>query len=551
MTEKWIAPSSGRRFTCPGCGGGLRYDIGRGCMLCDSCGRSCAVGELPDEGRADDGMMDVTEYVCPQCGAAIISSGTEATAFCSFCGSDVVLTGRMARSARPFRIVPFKITREKCERIYKDYLAGFPLAPSELKKQETVSHFRPVYIPFWSYHVSAKGTMSGIEGYKTYTRGDYRYEERYSLTVDADIDRRGILYDASTAFEDETAARLEHRIKSAEIFHPAYLSGFYAQVTDVKPETYHKEALAVAARQFLERVRNEFGYDSVKAASDRDFGLPDAKVGEEIVMMPVWLLAQREGERVLYTAVNGETGQIVCDVPVSPKKTAALTAAVAAAIFALLYFFLTIRPDWLLLPCGLLALVTQCLLARSDRLRRKRENREGEPVFGESGPIYRGPAQALLSVFQEPAVKQRTKMEAKSSAGCLSALLKLVLFYVGFGLLASVIGGIASSAGRNGIGAFAVVEIVLLTAGIAGAILWIRKKAGDAEGLELPRILMYLLIGAGVIMLLVHVTEDTAYYALCLLILGLTIAELIVILKRYNRFVTRPVPYFGGKEGRV
>ena len=32
--------TDGKRFGCPGCGGGLRYDIAQGRLRCESCGQS-------------------------------------------------------------------------------------------------------------------------------------------------------------------------------------------------------------------------------------------------------------------------------------------------------------------------------------------------------------------------------------------------------------------------------------------------------------------------------------------------------------------------------
>lgn len=52
------------------------------------------------------------------------------------------------------------------------------------------------------------------------------------------MDHSGILYDASTAFEDETARRLSFLPEQMKPFWPAYLSGMYAQVPDVDAEIY-------------------------------------------------------------------------------------------------------------------------------------------------------------------------------------------------------------------------------------------------------------------------------------------------------------------------
>ncbi len=550
MSGNGLAAASGRRFTCPDCGGGLTYDILSGEMKCDACGRRRRVSDLPREKAG--GTMAVTAFRCPQCGAELLSADTEATAFCSFCGSDVVLTGKLTDARRPDRIVPFKIDREKCERIYREHLDAYPLAPSDLKTQETVSRFRPVYIPFWDYHVRSSGPVTALEGFKTYTQGDYRYEEQYALDVTADIDQTGILYDASTAFEDETAARLRHDIRDAVPFHPAYLSGAYAQVSDVTPETYRDEAVASAARHFMEKVRKKMDLTSVGTTADvgRDYGLKDVSVEQDMVMMPVWLLAKREGGRVMYTAVNGRTGEVVCDVPVSLAKAAALTAALAAAIFALLSFFLTLRPDWMILPAAALALTTLILAARIDRERRRREDRAGEPVPGQA---FKGPAQMYLEAWQAPALKQKKAIEAKSAGsgtGCLTAFVKGVGMITLLSLGSVLFSYLTLTVSESG-GDFRGVRAAVLAAGVIAA-LWYNRKRGDHGRMpDKLSILICGLIGLAAVLIPAGVTEDMVYYGLCAAILGLTVAELTLILRRHNRFVTRPVPFFDGKEERA
>ena len=64
------ASSTGARFGCPKCGGGLKYDIASGKMICDHKGKKTEVSALQDVAPEAE-MMDITEFHCPQCGAMI------------------------------------------------------------------------------------------------------------------------------------------------------------------------------------------------------------------------------------------------------------------------------------------------------------------------------------------------------------------------------------------------------------------------------------------------------------------------------------------------
>ena len=535
--------TASRRFGCPSCGGGLRYDIASRKMKCDRCETLTALADLPREPEGD--TLEVTEFHCPQCGAAVYSTDTEVTSFCSFCGSDVVLTGKLSRTKRPAEIVPFTVTREDCEAAYRKHLKKYLLAPADLKKAETVSHFRPVYVPFWSYTVEAEGPAR-LKGEKSYTKGNYQYDETYDLSMDAEIRQKGILYDASTVFEDETAALLKHTAQEAEPFHPAYLSGFYAQGADVPGDTYHTEAAASAVRIFMDRVKEENNMDSVimEGAPEENFGLPNARIRENLVMMPVWLLAHRQGQRVVYTAVNGRSGEVVCDVPVSSGRVAGITMILAAALFLLLYRFLTLKPELLLALCAVICLLIQYQFSGAQKQLFNRRTRAFEPHFSGDGGEFKGPAQSRLK--QEDG-------KLTSGSGAKGGTLRLIkgigisgiclIVWVSFSFLSDAMVSLTSARLKT-IALF----VLLAVLGVMVIHMLLRLRE-DWSGPSWPRILSCLACAAGFLSLLLSQTEDLIYYACAAALLVASALELIMINRAHNEYASRPVPFFGEKEG--
>ena len=531
-----------RRFGCPSCGGGLKYDIASGQMICDHCGGLTPMKNLPPD-EAED-TMEVTEYHCPQCGAAIYSTDTEATSFCSFCGSDVVLTGRLTRTRRPAWIVPFTVTREDCEAAYRKHLKKYRMAPAALKQAETISHFRPVYVPFWSYRVEAEG-VAELVGTKSYTRGDTRYDETYELTLNSEIRQEGILYDASSAFEDETAALLRYTNQDTKQFYPAYLSGFYAQAADVPGETYHAEAAASAVRLYMDQVKQEYGLDAVEMKGDinDNFGLPNARYGEELVMMPVWLLAHRQGDRVVYTAVNGHSGEVVCDMPVSTGRTAGTTVVLAALIFLLLNQFLTVKANLMMAMCAVISLVTQYQFSGAQTRLFARRTRANEPDLKDPGKEFTGPAQSML----------KRKNGRVSSGGSASFGAKMVgtvglivAVFIVFGVLTSMpnLELLRTSGARDNLA-----KIVMGGVLVIMLIHLARHLTRADRGPVWPRLLSLLACGAGCFCLLTGRVDDYLYYICAAAILVCTCVELVMVNQAHNEYASRPVPYFNGEEG--
>ncbi|MBR4459084.1 MAG: zinc ribbon domain-containing protein [Clostridia bacterium] len=571
MAEK---TASARRFGCPSCGGALRYALdtrdGKP-FLCTQCGSTWFGREIaPDEPDTAEETVEVTAYRCPQCGAEIVSGGTEATSFCSYCGSDVVLEQRLSRMQRPSRIVPFAVSRQRCERIYRDHLRGKLLAPGSVRKQSVVGHFRPIYIPFWSYRVRADGTMT-FRGTTVRRDRDATVTTVKDLETEIEADYSGILYDASRAFEDETAARLSHDLKHAVPFHPVYLSGMYAQAPDAEPELYRSEAVSAAYQAVVSKVMAVHHLQRIETSTEGVPQLPGEQVEQELLLLPVWLLAHRRGDRMLYAAVNGDTGDIVCEVPVSPPRVILSTILLAAALFALMYLLPVIRADWLLLPCAMLGMFAQVHMLRQLRMLSARETRETEPDFdrpdGYRGPAYRTMRADLARMSGRnpggrPGFKELWRratsftVEVPRSLGKRLLLLPYVLFRtIGMLMLVMIAPLLILLLVATAIGGDMLSIRILILAVCIGGILYVLWTAfWIIRGIPQGRYrtfgtahsgLSAAVNAAAVAIFIRNPAQDWICYIACVAILALTVTGMVYLWSRHNRYVTRPVPFFG------
>ena len=588
MSESTFTSAEARRFGCPGCGGPLRYDIRAGKLVCDSCGNSCAVEDVPDPSRdAGDNCMDAVEYVCPNCGAALHTSQTAATSFCSYCGSDVVLTERLARIARPARIVPFRVPREDAEARYRERLSQCRFAPNSMLELQTLDHFRPVYIPYWRYTFNAKGPSEG-RGIVRYSANGYNYEDEYDYQFDSDVHITGLLYDASSSFEDDTAQKLRFSMKDSVPFHPAFLCGLYAEAADTSDVVYSRALENLAEEKFRQAVCGKTG-------SEGAFSLPKKQQrGAELVLMPVWLLANRQGGRVLYTAINGNSGEIVCDPPVSAPRFALLTAGLFAAILAallLITHWVVLRPNLVLMLCGILAAVGMRWIvpAVDDILVRRARDVDPTRAMKRESP---GADRAIQGVaWSEEQRKARDKAEKEEAQkrkeeekngragfvervfdpilkgnGCLSVIAVIVLISGGFFLL--ILPFILAVSRIGGSGASSVVALLIsdqsvlppYALAVSAIRLFMRKytyrKVVPDPGRERASALDWLLLVAlrvlviaGLVVVMLPIPGVTLWcYGLSIAILVVLVAAMLRLNHLHNEFVTRPVPIFGKEE---
>ena len=544
MTGEAFEGISGQRIGCPHCGGGLRFDIQKQDMLCTQCGSRFPTEQFRDS-PADDGMMEAVAYRCPQCGADIYTAGdTEATGRCMFCGSDVVLTGRLARFQRPEALVPFRITRERCEEIYRKHLAGYHLSPPELRLEEVASAFQPVYVPFWRYEISASGQTDGFVGYRIEDHPDETIHKKYRIKADVRVNTGSPVFDASREFEDETGHRLSYDPKQAVPFRSCYLSGFYAQGADMDPETYQRDAKAFASVRLMDcleaccepRLSEVDVWPEPSDSSEQyssDWGLPNAQWKAHLVMMPVWLLTRRSEGRVLYTAINGMNGTIVCDPPVNHARVAALTLLVAAALFVLLQLFVNLRAPVLAVISGVLAAISQTLLAPVLERVWRRDHPSGTESEGE----------AYMAVVRKAARNEEKGFRKKKDmmTGCLTAMLRPLGFML---LSVAVISFLASLArGADGYRPYFIVTLIFLA--------WLcfqhfrRKRPVGAQA-----VFRYAVMGLLVLLAFLYNTrqfEDLLYYGVSVAFLLCSVIPVTLRNRDHNTYVSRPVPFFGEK----
>lgn|GEM_PF-6305103 len=521
----------GLRFGCPGCGSGLRYDIKRKTMYCDSCGQTYILSDIEDpSAKAGDGMMEATECRCPQCGAAVHTSQTAITSFCTYCGADVILSQRMIRIRRPDRIVPFSITREQCEKIYRDKVKAARFAPEDFAAQETIDHFRPVYIPFWEYKGSVQGASAG-EAVHRYSDRKYDYTDEYAFDVSGSVDVSGVIYDASLSFEDETAQHLQFSTRQAVSFHPAYLCGFYAEAPDTQPTLYEGGAEGFALRQWQGEFAKQCGLERARTSLPKGFSTE-----VEMLLMPVWLLAKRDGDRVVYTAVNGNSGAIVCDTPVSNRKFGILAAeftAVFLAALLVLHFLFILRPRPLAGLCAVIAAVAQWVIANAAREIEMRQDKSNDL----SWQMTHGQRSAAGKAWKPRRIRWH--------AGWYEPLIGTAAA-VGIGMFIS---GLHSS-GANEFVAGLVSDhgwlpTVLLCCAIGVFLLSRYKLQQSLDGL-----LFLLRLGMIGVLLIAQfsIVADLSYYLFCIVLMALTVLSMLRLNRAHNLFVSRPVPFFG-KEG--
>ncbi|MBR0093123.1 MAG: hypothetical protein IJP92_15655 [Lachnospiraceae bacterium] len=341
-------------YECTACAAPLRFDIDTQMLKCDNCGNTYDPDAYQAEGRDVETRedFDVRVYTCPQCAGEIMATNTTATTFCAYCGANVMLRERMEAQQKPEIIIPFRKNKNDCMQAYSTLLRRMIYAPKELRSTEHLSRAVGIYMPYWVFGARVDGEVT-LPGKTTVRDGDYKQITTYDLTSQVQASYTGLSHDASKGFADDfSAAIAPYQMSGARPFNPALLSGFFADIADTNPMSYAGDATKIIAKNIYERVADvqkfkRFGVETELSDEKKAEKLKLQNAEVKRAFFPVWFLTFRQtvsgGEdRVAYAVMNGQTGRIAADIPVSEKKYLIASLLLTVPIFLLLNLAFTI-----------------------------------------------------------------------------------------------------------------------------------------------------------------------------------------------------------------
>lgn len=373
-------PTQVTEFKCPACTAPLHFSEETGRLECDYCGSSFSVEEMESrsaekeqqaaeafekaaaEAKADakdwDGPdaqdswgkegTNLKTYSCPSCGAELICDEATAATSCPYCGNNAIIPGQFRGALKPELVIPFQIGKDEAVKALKAHYKGKPFLPKSFSDENHIQEIKGIYVPFWLFDGQAEADVSFAATRSTVM---VTGRERITTTRHFDVRRAGtvsfekIPVDASKKMPDDYMDSLEpFRYDAMVPFSTAYLPGFFADIPDVSIEECSLRAELRATDTAVESMsRQVSGYETC-VPTRKDAQLRRGKV--RCALLPVWLLStQWKGQNFLF-AMNGQTGKMVSDLPVSKKRYWAwwggLTAGITAALAVI-----TVFANWL------------------------------------------------------------------------------------------------------------------------------------------------------------------------------------------------------------
>lgn len=410
-------------------------------------------------------------------------------------------------------------------------------APKEYKNPDNIEKFRGIYMPYWVYSYEKKGAIR-VPASKTKRRGDYVYTSYYDLDCELEESYSGLSYDASASFADNLSEGIApFDLQKSKEFTPSFLSGFYADTSDVEATVYKYDIENMVIEDGSRRLSSSsgFGRYSITNYSLKNAVRPTKKT-TKLAMLPVWFLSYRNGDKVSYAVVNGQTGKVAAEIPMDPVKYAIGSAILTIPFFFLLNLFFTLKPAAVLGVAIVLAILSIVISNRQLSDLKLKETREDD--------------KGLASKSQSSSI---SGVIAKSIGKVILVLLAIQLGLPVFMRLLLNIGG----SDMAPVYAFALVMIFMV---FASRMISMKKSLLRGEEIEKrPKVplkeKMHTIwkpiagIAMAFIILLVNPVNDWFYYIGVILCLAMVMWAFMDIIKHHNELTMRKLPQFNKRGG--
>lgn len=347
-----------QNYKCLSCGAPLVFDDKTQQLVCNSCDNKYTIEQFEDfdQFNSDENVEreitwnapDISKYQkietesktfsCPSCGAEIVGDVNTVATSCPYCDNPAVVAENVSGFLKPDFVIPFKKNKNDAKEALKNFYKYKFLVPKAFKNEDRIDKVQGMYVPFWLFDCDgdAQITYSATKVHK-WRDSNYRYTKTqfYAVFRAGSISFTKIPVDATSKLDDSFMDALEPFDYSEFMdYDSAYMAGFLADKYDIAAQ----ECMPRAKVRITNSIKEEFlktvkGYTTV-VQKNSNINMKGGKV--YYGLLPVWILTTKYKEKTYNFMMNGQTGKVVGQLPLSFKRTLAFWLATSVVVFTIL-----------------------------------------------------------------------------------------------------------------------------------------------------------------------------------------------------------------------
>jgi ribosomal protein S27E len=352
-----------RKHPCPECGGDAEWDASKKALACPYCGTILpwsdggdalgarivehdleeALAAIPPEGR---GLREEKRSVkCESCQAISIFDPDRTAQRCDFCGSPAIVpVDAMQDAITPESLLPAIVASTKVRDDLRKWYGSRWFAPNKLKRSALTDTLRGIYLPYWTFDAHVAADWTAESGYYYYETETYRDANGRTQTRQVRKTRWQPSSGSVAHFFDDDAvpgtvgvhAALLRKVEpfptttDLKPYEPAYVRGWTVERYQVD-----LRQASQTSKQQMDAAIHRLCSDDVPGDTQRNLQVHADYRGRTFkhILVPVWLVSYTYGRKSYQVVVNGYTGTMAGEHPLSWVKIA---LAVLAAIVVIL-----------------------------------------------------------------------------------------------------------------------------------------------------------------------------------------------------------------------
>ena len=376
-------PSQITNYQCPACTGPLHFSSASGKLECDYCGSTFLVKEIEElYNKKDEQAAEATEhaeqvqqaqaqqaqelgedvgewddsgtqgwgadaqgmraYNCPSCGAELICDETTAATSCPYCGNPTIIPGQLSGGKKPDFIIPFKLDHNAAVEALKNHYKKKRFLPSAFSNQNHIEQIQGIYVPFWLFDGWGEADMTfHATRSMTHRQGNYQVTDTQHFNIHraGTVQFEKLPVDASTKMPDGNMDSIEpYDYSQLVAYSNAYLPGYLADRFDVSVDDSAERADRRCRASCIQVISSTVsGYETCTTTS-ANVRLHRGEV--KYALLPVWMLHTKYNGKDYLFSMNGQTGKLTGDLPVSMAKFWAWFGGIFAGCAAILALIL-------------------------------------------------------------------------------------------------------------------------------------------------------------------------------------------------------------------
>ncbi len=290
-------------------------------------------------------------FRCRNCGSEVATDPGQRSYTCPFCDSNYVVEFSREESGRrpPDFIIGFTITPEEAREKFQQWIAKNSwFRPGDLSRAQLADKIKGVYLPFWGFSMLAQSRWAASIGEhwwrtETYTTRDDKGKtvtrtrrvqetEWWPLSGRHHHYYSGYMVSGSRGLAQQEADRIKpFQLPAMQRYEPYYLAGWMSEEYSVM----HDDALEICQAVFLQREKaNVAAFLPGDTYRNLDVHTAFSHINSDLCLLPAYVLGYHYKDKLFRFLVNGQTGNVAGEKPVSATRITVVTVVVVAILIA-------------------------------------------------------------------------------------------------------------------------------------------------------------------------------------------------------------------------